>query len=73
MTPAATRKTRRMRQALGGDDLVDVAALGRQQQRAAHGAEALDRHRHRDDGLALRVDAHDASRAAASARCCTSG
>ena len=43
---------------------VDVAALGRQQQRAAHGAEALHRHRDRDDQLAALVDAHDAGRAA---------
>ena len=40
-------------------DLVDVAALGRQQQHAEHGAEALDRHGHRDDLLALLGDAHD--------------
>ena len=40
------------------DRLVDVAALGRQQQRAAHGAEALHRHRDRDDDLVAVVDAH---------------
>ena len=45
-------------QPLGLDRLVDVAALGRQQQRAAHRAEALHRHRDRDDDLAAIVDAH---------------
>ena len=45
-------------QPLGLDRLVDVAALRRQQQRAAHLAEALHRHRHRDDDLAEIVDAH---------------
>ena len=52
-------------EALGGDDLVDVAALRREQQRAAHRAEALDRNRHRDDGLAARVLAHDGGAGAA--------
>ena len=52
-------------EALGGDDLVDVAALRREQQRAAHRAEALDRNRHRDDGLAARVLAHDGGARAA--------
>ena len=47
-------------EALGGDDGVDVAFLGREQQRALHRAEALDRHGHRDDGLAPGVDAHHA-------------
>ncbi len=48
------------RQPLGLHHLVDVAALGREQQRAAHGAEALHRHRDRDDHLAAVVDAHHA-------------
>ena len=56
------------RLALGGDDLVDVAALRRQQQHAEHGAEALDRHRDRDDLLALLGDAHHGRRARRSAR-----
>ena len=47
-------------EALGGDDGVDVAFLGREQERALDRAEALDRHRHRDDGLAPVVDAHHA-------------
>ena len=46
---------------LGLDHVVDVAALRRQHQRAAHGAEALDRHRDRDDDFAAVVDR---------ARCC---
>ena len=60
MTSAATRKTCRMAKRSDGDDRVDVAALRRQQQRAAHRAEALHRHGDRDDGLAARSDAHDA-------------
>ena len=44
------------RLALGADDLVDVAALRRQHQHAEHGAEALDRHRDRNDLLALLAD-----------------
>ena len=35
-------------------------SLRRQHERAAHGAEALDRDRHRDDHLAAIVDAHHA-------------
>ena len=56
------------RLALGGDDLVDVAALRRQHEHAEHGAEALDRHRDRDDLLALLADAHDGRRDCRSAR-----
>ena len=52
MTPAATSEHLEDREPLGRDRLVDVAALRRQQQRAAHRAEALDRHRDRDDHLA---------------------
>src|SRR6266480_3748162 len=49
---------------LGLDHVVDVAALGREQHGAAHGAEALYRHRHRDDHLAAVVDADHARLAA---------
>ena len=52
------------RKPLGRDDAVDVAALRRQQQRAAHGPEALDRHCHRHDGVAGGIDADDAGRRA---------
>ena len=48
------------REPLGGDHLVDVVALRRQHQRAVHGAEALHRHRDRNDHLAAVVDAHHA-------------
>ena len=34
--------------ALGAQHIVDLAAGGRQHERAEHGAEALDRHRHRE-------------------------
>ena len=40
------------------DDGVDVAAQGRQQQRAAHRPEALNGHGDGHDGLAIGVDAH---------------
>jgi hypothetical protein len=42
-----------------GDDGVDIAALRRQEKRAANLLPALDRHADRNDRLALRVDAHD--------------
>ncbi len=45
---------------LGADHIVDVGALRRQHERAAHRAEALHRDRHRDDHLAALVDAHHA-------------
>ena len=45
---------------LGLHHVVDVGALRRQHQRAAHGAEALHRHRDRDDHLAAVVDPHHA-------------
>ena len=45
---------------LGLDALIDVAALRRQQQRAAHRMETLHRHRDRDDGPSALVDAHHA-------------
>ena len=45
---------------LGFDHVVDIGALRRQHQRAAHGAEALHRHRDRDDDVAAIVDAHHA-------------
>ena len=60
------------RPAFRGDDLVDVAALRRKQKRAADGAEKLDRHRDRDDRLALGVDPHNRLRLPSSA-CATSG
>ena len=50
------------RQPLGVDDGVDVAGLGRQEQRAVDRAVALDRHRDRDDQLAALGDADDAPR-----------
>ena len=53
------------REPLGGDHLVDVVALGRKHQRAVHCAEALHRHRDRDDHLAALVDAHHAALLAA--------
>ena len=49
------------RQPLGGHHLVDIVALGREHQRAAHGAETLHRHRDRDDHRAALVDAHHAA------------
>ena len=52
------------RQPLGVDDVVDVAALGGQQQRAVDRAVALDGHGDRDDQLAAVVDAHDLRRRA---------
>ena len=52
MTPSRMQEQLDDLQPLGLDRLVDVAALGRQQQRAAHRAEALHRHRDRDDDLA---------------------
>ena len=48
------------REPLGGDHVVDVGPLRREHQRAAHGAEALHRHRHRDDHLGTIVDPHHA-------------
>ena len=51
---------------------VDLAAFGREQQRAAHRAEALDRHRDQHDDLAALVDAHRADFRPLSA-CTTSG
>ena len=44
------------RPALRRDDGIDVAALGREQQRAANRRRALDRHADRDDRLARGVD-----------------
>ena len=52
------------RAALGGNDLVDIAALRRQHQGAEHGAVALDGNGDRDDLLALLADADDRCRAA---------
>ena len=59
ITTAAIRNTLKIAQPLGLDHLLDVGALRRQQQRAAHGAEALHRRRDRDDHLAALIDAHD--------------
>ena len=72
MTAAATPKTFRIASRSAVDHLVDVVALRRQHQRAAHGAEALHRHRDRDDHFAALVDAHHAALLAARATCATS-
>ena len=45
---------------LGLHHVVDIGALRRQHQRAAHRAEALHRHRHRNDNVAALVDPHHA-------------
>jgi hypothetical protein len=54
--------------ALGGHDLVDVAALGGKHKHAEHRSEALDRHRHRDDQVALLAHPDDGRRAAGERR-----
>jgi hypothetical protein len=59
LTMAATPEHPENRHPLGMDDLVDVACLGRQQQDPEHRAEALDRHGHRHDQLALFGDPDD--------------
>ena len=46
--------------ALGAQHVVDLAAGGRQHERAQHGAEALHRHGHEHDDLAAVVEAHEA-------------
>ena len=73
VTVAATRKTRTIAEPLAVDDRVDVAALGRQEQRAVDGAVALDGHRYRDDQLAAVGDPHDRSSGTPSSASLTSG
>ncbi len=48
------------RKPLGFNHIVDIGALGGEQQHAAHRAEPLHRNGDRDDHLAAVVDAHDA-------------
>ena len=60
MTRGGDQKDLEDGQPLGLDHVVDVGALGREHERAAHGAEALHRHGDRDDDVAALVDAHHA-------------
>ncbi len=55
-------------ESLRGDDPVDGVALGRDQQGAADGAGAVDRHGHRDRGLAELVAPDEAAAVAAEGR-----
>ena len=73
VTAAATDEDADDGQPLGVDDGVDVAGLGRQEERAVDRAVALDRHGDRDDQLAALGDPDDALRRAVERAATTSG